>query len=247
MEVCDGGDNNCNGIVDEGCPSVGKMDSLAVLQSLNTSDSNSAKELTNAIKELTDSLGNLVAGGDKKIVWLDSDHLACRHGEKAFDNEKKAVNHLQKITDPALSVQTVIDDIANADRNLALVAITEAPAGKYKDKAIVKFNKGELETRAVHKIKEYRNAWKYVNKHCEKVEKTSCIEEITVTSPTGDSVTAIGDEVGHPETVFTDMSGSKVVIHTSCSRCLTVGQVINGWTITNLVDDGTLALKCSKK
>jgi ligand-binding SRPBCC domain-containing protein len=248
-EICDGVDNNCNGIVDEGCSSVEKASTLAMLKTLSTSDPKSNKELQEGINWLTKSLGNLVAGGDKKIVWLDSTHLACRHGEKAFDDEKKAVEHLQKVTDYAIisQVQLAISSIVQADRLLALTAINEAPAGKDKNKAIENFNKGEAATDNKHKIQYYRKAWKYVNKDCEKKGKVSCIDEITVLSPSGDLVSAIGDDVGHPETVFTDALDNQVIIHTSCSRCLYVGQVINGWTITTLIDDGSLALKCAKK
>jgi len=59
-------------------------------------------------------------------------------------------------------------------------------------------------------------------------------------------VTAVGDEVGHPNTVFTDVYDNKIAIHTSCSRCIYVGQEIDRWTITEIIDDGTLAAKCAK-
>ena len=241
-------------MIDEGCPAADKATVLATLKSLTTSDSKARKELDNAIKELEKSLGNLHPEGDKKIVWIDSLHLLCKHGYKAFDHEKKAVHKLSKVTDPALQyvVNQAISDIVQIDRLLAQTAINEAPAGKDKDKAIKKFNKGEAATDPKHKIKDYRNAWKYVNKHCEKDEKPKgCIELISVTSPNNDTVTASGaDEVG-TNTAFTDSEDATVVIHTSCSRCIYVGQVIEGWTITEIdeYDDkiGTLAAKCAKK
>jgi hypothetical protein len=249
IEICDGIDNNCNGKIDEGCASVDKTDILTALNSMTTSDKKSADEIQKAIKEITESLGNRIVGGDKKIVWIDSAHISCRHGFKVFDHEKKAVGHLEHVTDPALQtqVQSAINSLVNADRKLAQTAINEASAGKEKTKALENFAKGEAATDAKKKIQYYRKAWKHVNhnKNCEKVAKVSCIDEITATSPMGDSVTAIGDEVGHPETVFTDIYDNQVVVHTSCSRCLYIGQVINGWTITELVDDGSLALKCA--
>jgi len=243
-EVCDGKDNNCDEIIDEGCPATDKFDALEELSSYTGSDK-AEKEVDKAIKELQKSLGNLHPNGDKKIVWIDSEHLQCKHGFKAFDKEKKAVEHLGQAEDPSLDF--IIDAIVNADRNLALVAIAEAPAGKDKDKAQEHFDKGESKTKPKDKIKEYRNAWKSINKKCDsaKKSKTSCIEEITVKSPTGDSVTQIGDNVKHPNTVFTDDSDNQVAIHTSCSRCIQVGDVIDGWNITDIIEDGRLTEKCS--
>ncbi len=75
-------------------------------------------------------------------------------------------------------------------------------------------------------------------------KKQSCIEEITVLSPAGEEVTAIGDEVEHPNTKFVDSEENSVKIHTSCSKCIYVGQEVDGWTITEIVDDGKLAEKC---
>jgi hypothetical protein len=82
---------------------------------------------------------------------------------------------------------------------------------------------------------------KYIPKAC---LTKSCISSITVESPNGETVTASGYGVGHPETIFTDSNGSSVVIHTSCSQCIYEGQNINGWTITEIVEDGKLAAKC---
>lgn len=222
---------------------------MSILTAMTTSDSKSQKELASAIKELTESLGNRVAGGDKKIVWIDSAHIACKHGNKVFDHEKKAVEHLEKVTDPALQSQVtnVINSIVAADRKLAQTAVDESALTKDREHAIDKLNKGDSRTKPKEKIQEYRKAWKYLNKDCDKAGKVSCIDEISVMSPMGDTVTAIGDEVGTPDTVFTDIYDNQVAIRTACDKCIKVGDLVKGWTITEIFDDGTLALKCAKK
>jgi len=211
-------------------------------------DKKSQKELDKAIKELTESLGNRIDGGDKHVEWIDTAYVVCKHGNKVFDHEKKAVGHLEKIKDESITdgINEAISLMMHADKLLAETAINEAPDGKDKDKAIEKFEKAETETENKKKIDGYKKAWKYINKHCEKDKKKSCIEEITVESPAGEEVTAIGDEVGHPDTVFVDSEESSVKIHTSCSKCIYVGQSIKGWIITDIVDDGTLAEKCAE-
>ncbi len=247
-EICEGLDNNCDGKIDEGCPAVDKEDALTILESLTTSDKKSQKELNNAIKELKKSLGNRHEGGDKKIEWVDTAHIVCKDGHKVFDKEKKAVEHLENIKDESIlsGVDEAINLIVGADKLLALTAINEAPDGKDKDKAIEKFDKAETETKNKKKIDGYKKAWKYINKHCEKdkKKKQSCIEEITIESPAGEEMTAIGDEVEHPNTEFVDSKENSIKIHTSCSKCIYVGQETDGWTIIDLVDGGTLAEKC---
>jgi hypothetical protein len=224
------------------CPAIEKERVLSLLESLESSD----KELEKAIKELKKSLGNRHEEGDKKIVWLDTIHLACKHGDKAFNYEKKTVDHLGKVKDVSIetSVMEAIDSIVSADRLIALTAINEAPDGHDKDKAITEFNKAEAENDPKKKVDHYKKAWKHINKHCNKKGKESCIDEITVLSPQNDSVSAAGDQVGHPDTTFTDIYDNTVSIHTSCSRCIYEGQEIEGWTILEIIDDGTLAEKC---
>ena len=66
-------------------PAIEKEKVLSLLDLLASSD----KELEKAIKELKKSLGNRHPEGDKKIIWLDTIHLACKHGDKAFNYEKE--------------------------------------------------------------------------------------------------------------------------------------------------------------
>jgi len=248
-ELCDGVDNNCDGKVDEGCAATNKQDALAILAALSSSDSKSRNELNKGIKELKESLGNLDSAGDKHIYWFDSAHLYCRHGYKVFDHEKKAVHHLLKVTDPAIKGQVdgAIAMIVQADRLLAQTAISEAPAGKDKDKATAKFSKAEAETKLEHKIHYYRSAWKYVNKHCDKNLAVSCIEEMTMTSPIGDVVTLVGDDLDPKDTTFTDVEDNSVTVDTSCKKCLVAGQKVKDWTITDIVANQNMTARCATK
>jgi len=172
QEQCDDG----NIVSGDGCSSNCTIESILsgavgykekALASLKSLYSNN-HELKEGIKKLTESLGNRIAGGKKEIIWVDANHVACKKGEEVFDREKDAVAHLQKIKDLAISSQVnqAIADIVQADRMLSQTAINEAPAGRYRDKAVERFNKGELEARNTEKISKYKEAWKYANQKC---------------------------------------------------------------------------------
>jgi len=86
------------------------------------------------------------------------------------------------------------------------------------------------------------------------INKMSCISSIIVSDPTGNIITKLRSlaEIGHPETTFTDQTTGEVgIIHTSCSQCLTCGQVWPGglggaFTILELggAPGDKMALKC---
>ena len=179
-ELCDGIDNNCNDKIDEGCPQVNKQDTLERLQGLST-NKHSQKEIDKATKHIEKSLD------DKKIQWIDSDTIGCKHGKKVFDEEKKAVKELMKVIDEGKKkpkkhydeeivedVEEVIGLLVAADKLLAEATLEEAQANagnKKADKEIEKAEK-ELEKAAEELAKgkpdkaidHYKKAWKHAQK-----------------------------------------------------------------------------------
>jgi hypothetical protein len=251
-ELCNGIDDNCNGIVDENCPSTLKSDALMTLGTITSSVKDAQKQMKDAAKAITDSLGNMNPEGDKKIIWTNSETLFCRYGNKVFDHEKKAVSKLQEAIkkDPtkAAALNGVISSLVSVDRGLALTAINKMPAGKDRDKAMEKFNKGESQTDPKKKIQYYRDAWKYANKKCDdkNIDISPVIDTITMVSPMGDDVTMTGDDVGYKDTTFESIYEETITIDTSGMKCLSVGQTIKGWTITEMTLKAPLSSKCQK-
>jgi parallel beta-helix repeat protein len=245
-EVCDGQDNNCNGKIDEGCPAADQEEALETVKKMSSSDPVMQEAIELAKVALKKSLGNRHPEGDKKIIWLAADKLASKHGHKAYDYLKKAFVKIEKTaSDPLLKAEAdkALMYLEQSTKHLAEKSVADLPEGNDKVRAQEKYDKALVEPVRIKKLRYYRSTWKYANKG--RREQPSCIEEITLLSPASDTVTAIGDEIDGRRTVLTDIEGNRVVIDTSCRRCLYVGQTIQGWTILEIVDDGTIAAQCS--
>ena len=91
-------------------------DSLAAKQGSATGSD--AKEIGEAIKHIDHSL--------ESDLWVDDSHLDSKDGDKVFEEEKKAVDHLLKVKNTSVSEE--IADLVQIDRDLAETAINEIPA-----------------------------------------------------------------------------------------------------------------------
>jgi hypothetical protein len=91
-------------------------DSLVAKQ--ETATGGDRKEIGEAIKHLDHSL--------EADLWVDDSHLDPRDGDKVFEEEKKAVDHLLKVKNTSVSQE--IADLVQIDRDLAETAIDEIPA-----------------------------------------------------------------------------------------------------------------------
>lgn len=172
-EICGNGkDDNCNGQIDEGCGSKAALESiLKTLQGLQSSNTNTNKELSKSIDRLQTVLYS------DKITWMDENHLACKHGNSAFDELKGAVESLSKISNPKEkdkydpTLKPIVDEsiakILDASRVLATTLVNEATQATKKDVkslqgANQEISKGD-EARAKgdynKAIDEYKKAW----------------------------------------------------------------------------------------
>jgi len=105
-----------------------KQRALAKLNGIYPTGENKVNHrLEKAIEHIEKSL-------DSKY-WVDDGHLDAKHGNKVFDEEKKAVKELMKLIDKKdmpqdvqEACQEVIDELIRADYMLARTAIDEASA-----------------------------------------------------------------------------------------------------------------------
>ncbi|MFQ5700011.1 MAG: hypothetical protein ACE5IL_17245 [Myxococcota bacterium] len=82
-------------------------------------------------------------------------------------------------------------------------------------------------------------------------DNRSCLSFIEVThlpgTPDAEPIEKFSDEIGHPTTDFVASDGTSAMFHTSCSQCLTCGQLdpTGTFEITGISDaTGKLATKC---
>jgi squalene-hopene/tetraprenyl-beta-curcumene cyclase len=119
-----------------------KQDALNQLNSLlPTGNKKVDGKIMEAAGKIKQSLGT--------TPWIDENHPNPKYGKQVFDKEKEAVLELMIIlrgTDATQTVKnkirTVIDELVQADKEIALIAIFDAKA------------KGSTDCRVIHEIKE---------------------------------------------------------------------------------------------
>lgn len=146
-----------------------KAETIAALTALMTGEKTD-KELEKAIEKIEKSLN--------PEYWIDETHLDSSKGKKVFDEEKKAVNELEKIqkdknADPLLkdAVTVIIGTLVSIDEQLALTALAEIEGSCVTDKcakelekvykelgkAAEEIAKGHMD----HAIDKYKKAWEH--------------------------------------------------------------------------------------
>jgi hypothetical protein len=182
LEFQDRNDDSCvhNAFLVVEKPKLAKVikgEAISDLEAIDTTNKHSQKEIDEAIKHISSSLD--------AALWTDESRLDPKHGNKVFDEEKKAVKHLKKITEekgkhayPAIvdEVEAVIKKLTEADELLATVAINDAKNTpvhdpKKQDKVDKEIAKAEEELAKAYQelandnpdkaIDHFKKAWKH--------------------------------------------------------------------------------------
>jgi hypothetical protein len=159
--------NNCSFTVTvRGARGVkhGVLAELLALRAM-VSDRDDGRTLDEAIAHLTQSLA--------AQFWVDETHLERKHGDKVFHEEKEAIRNLcdliqsRKSELPDAVLQGFVDQLTQADRLLASVAIEElitaGMSGKKIEQAqkfVARRDAEAADGKCANGIEEYRNAWK---------------------------------------------------------------------------------------
>ena len=150
-----------------GSPQRLKLDAITKLEQVSTTDKKLQRTITKAIDKITRSLS------DKgQPLFLDAFRIVPSKGEKVFEREREAVERLLKAIkrkntseDIKTVFQEVIDDLVEADRQIAALSIATAQqlvqigegSSKKLAKAQREFDRAGTNPRKA--IKRYKKAW----------------------------------------------------------------------------------------
>src|SRR5262245_25853823 len=119
------------------------------------------KKVDERIEDAVRDLGRSLHGG----LWRDDSHLS-RRGEEVFDQTRKAVRELARVTPTHAGVQRIVDDIVAVDEELAAIVIDETSATgatRRPDKARREFEDALAHAKAgdaAQAIKGFERAWR---------------------------------------------------------------------------------------
>jgi len=170
-----------------------KRNATEELETIDTTNEHSQHNIDKAIEALTDSLS--------PSLWTDASRLDPKHGHKVFDEQKKAVKELLKITsekgkhaDSVIKdeIEVVIDKITKADELLAKISICDAkntPVSdpKFQEKVDKEIEKAEEELTKAYleladdksdkAIDHFKKAWKHAQLAIKFARKETGIEK----------------------------------------------------------------------
>jgi hypothetical protein len=140
-----------------------------------------SKKDQNEIDEAIKSINKSLESGN----WADGNHLDPKKGNKVFDEEKNAVEHLLKVKGPTPNVSSEITELVDIDHDLAQTAIDEIPATANNPKNQSKVDKERAEAnkeqakgdtdagngKAKEGIDHYKHAWEHAQKATEEANK----------------------------------------------------------------------------
>jgi hypothetical protein len=123
-----------------------------------TGNAKTDKAITKAIEALDEATA--------ASAWSDGARLTRASGRDVFDGSLKAVKELGSIAGSPAWATDAIKAITSLNREIAGLAVSEAPAGQAKDNAMKDLAKGDAEQAAgnyANAIVQYRRAWALVS------------------------------------------------------------------------------------
>jgi cysteine-rich repeat protein len=242
-EECDDGNlafnDGCNGL----CMSenhrcrIDMERTLAKLDDFRGVNKKDRRELYKAVNHIKKSLDESI-----ELRFKDQCALHCpkqaeprADGKKLFDNQQLAIYSMMRIRNPSTDVTEAIRKLVESHRTITFQAIKENPDCKA-NHVIKEVDRGDNQRsldRPDKASSHYRKAWQIATSCACAPKEDSCITRMCVESSSTLELLCT-NEVQHPTTTFMDADGKEAEFHTSCNRCLSVGDTIGSFEVVGV-------------